>query len=288
MSNQHYSPLRYPGGKGKLFNFVRDLIIHNDLDGSSYCEPYAGGASVALELLIKDYVSEIFINDFDKSIYSFWHSVLHETDEFIQRIWDTPVTVQQWKKQKQIQDNKNEYDNLDLGFSTFFLNRTNRSGVIRAGVIGGFDQTGNYKIDARYNKEELIKRINTIANHSKYIKIFHQDALKFITKTIPKKNKKGLVFLDPPYYVQGKRLYTNFYNHDDHAEIADAIKNSPLKHWIVTYDNVEEINEIYDLKNKVVYNLRYSVSHTRPSGSEVLFYSKNIKLPYTDISQQIG
>ncbi len=283
--SQYYSPLRYPGGKGKLFQFVKDLIVHNGLDGGSYSEPYAGGASIALGLLIEDYVSEIYINDFDKSIYSFWCAILRKPDEFIRRIWDTPVTTDEWRKQKDIQANKNDYDYLDLGFSTFFLNRTNRSGVLKAGVIGGNDQTGNYKIDARYNKEELVRRINTIANHAGSIKIYRQDALKFITHTIPKKETKGLVFLDPPYYAQGKKLYTSFYDHNDHVKVADAIKKSPLKHWIVTYDNAEAINEIYDLKNKVVYNLRYSVSHSSPKGSEVLFYSKHIKLPHEQISK---
>jgi DNA adenine methylase len=283
-ANQYYSPLRYPGGKGKLFQFVKDLIVHNDLDGGMYAEPYAGGASIALGLLIEDYVSKIYINDVDRSIYSFWHSILRNTDQFIQRVWDTPVNMKQWAKQKSIQANKDDYDYLDLGFSTFFLNRTNRSGVIRAGVIGGNDQTGNYKIDARYNKEELVRRINLIANHAKNIRIYRQDALKFITTTIPDKKSKGLVFLDPPYYVQGKKLYTSFYHHDDHLQIAEAIKKNKLKHWIVTYDNVEEINKIYDLKTKCVYDLRYSMSQSSPFGSEVLFHSKNIKLPHKEIS----
>lgn len=284
-NNQHYSPLRYPGGKGKLFSFVKDLILHNGLDGGSYSEPYAGGASIALGLLLEDYVSTIHINDYDKSIYSFWYAILRHPDEFIQKVWDTPVTMTQWHKQKNIQKNKADYDHLDLGFSTFFLNRTNRSGVLNAGAIGGNNQLGNYKIDARYNKEELVRRINTIANHSKNIKIYRQDATKFITDTIPKKVSKGLVFLDPPYYLQGKRLYTSFYKHEDHVEVAKAIRSSKLKHWIVTYDNAEAINEIYDLKNKVVYNLRYSVSPTSPNGAEVLFYSKNIKLPHKNISR---
>ncbi len=281
--NQYYSPLRYPGGKGKLFKFVKDLVIHNELDGGSYSEPYAGGASIALGLLIEDYVSEIHINDYDKSIYSFWHSVLYEADEFIKRIWDAPINMDEWRKQKLVQLHKGDYDHIDLGFSTFFLNRTNRSGVLNAGVIGGNDQSGRYKIDARYNKEDLVKRINTIANHAKNIKIYRQDALEFVTKTILKQKDKGLVFLDPPYYVKGNSLYTSFYKHEDHVQIAEAIKQSPLKHWIVTYDNADAINEIYDLKNKVVYNLRYSVSHTSPSGSEVLFYSENIELPHSRI-----
>ncbi|MAO91095.1 MAG: DNA methyltransferase [Rhodospirillales bacterium] len=283
--SQYYSPLRYPGGKGKLFKFVKDLIIHNGLDGGSYSEPYAGGASIALGLLIEDYVSEIHINDSDASIFSFWRAILRQPDEFIKRVWDTPVTTDEWKKQKAIQAHKDSHDYLDIGFSTFFLNRTNRSGILKAGVIGGNDQLGNYKIDARYNKEELVRRINTIANHSKSIKIYGQDALKFITQTIPRKETKGLVFLDPPYYVQGKRLYTSFYDHRDHVKVAEAIKKSILKYWIVTYDNADQINEIYDLNNKIVYNLRYSVSHSSPIGSEVLFYSDHITLPHQNISK---
>lgn len=280
----HYSPLRYPGGKGKLFQFVKDLIVHNNLDGGTYSEPYAGGASIALGLLIEDYVSEIYINDFDRSVCSFWLAITQRPDDFIKKVWDTPVTMQEWKKQRSIQENKDQHDFLELGFSTFFLNRTNRSGILNAGVIGGNDQTGNYKIDARYNKEGLIKRLNTIANHAKNINVTQQDALEFITKTIPEKKSKGLVFLDPPYYVQGKRLYTSFYRHDDHVKVAEAIKSSPLKHWIVTYDNTDEINEIYDLKNKVIYNLRYSVAHSSPRGSEVLYYSCHLQLPHKNIS----
>lgn len=286
--NKYYSPLRYPGGKGKLFQFVKDLILHNNLDGGSYCEPYAGGASIALGLLIEDYVSEIHINDYDKAIHSFWHALLYDTDAFIKRIWDTPVTMTEWRKQRAIQSDKDNYDGIDLGFSTFFMNRTNRSGVIKAGVIGGNDQTGNFKIDARYNKAELVKRINTIANLADHIHIYRQDALNLITRTLPDNDVKGLVFLDPPYYIQGKKLYTSFYSHNDHQLIADAIKDSTLKHWIVTYDNVEEINNIYDLKNKVIYDLRYSVSHSSPKGSEVLFYSDEIQMPYSQITEKIS
>jgi DNA adenine methylase len=286
--NKYYSPLRYPGGKGKLFQFVKDLILYNNLDGGSYCEPYAGGASIALGLLIEDYVSEIHINDYDKAVHSFWHAILRDTDEFIKRVWDTPVTMTEWRKQRAIQSDKDNYNHIDLGFSTFFMNRTNRSGIIKAGVIGGNDQTGNFKIDARYNKADLVKRINTIANLADHIHIYRQDALNLITQTLSDKDVKGLVFLDPPYYIQGKKLYTSFYSHNDHQLIADAIKGSSLKHWIVTYDNVEEINNIYDLKNKVIYDLRYSVSHSSPKGSEVLFYSDQIRMPYSQIADRIS
>lgn len=280
MAQKFYSPLRYPGGKGKLFQFVKDLVISNKLEGGSYSEPYAGGAGIALGLLIEDYVSEIHINDVDEGIYSFWYSILEHTDTFLKKVWDTPLDMDEWHKQVYIQKNKTKFTQLEIGFSTFYLNRTNRSGIIKAGVIGGLDQSGNYKIDARFNREGLAKRINTIACHKAQINIYRQDAIDFITKTLPKNKMQGLIFLDPPYYAKGKNLYTSFYEHDDHEKVAEAIKKSPHKHWIVTYDNAEQIDEIYDLKNKVIYNLRYSLNHQSTGGSELLFYSKNIKLPY--------
>ena len=280
MKQQYYSPLRYPGGKGKLFGFVRDLILHNGLEDGSYSEPYAGGASVALGLLIEGYVSEIHINDVDQGIHSFWACVLDHTDEFLKRIWDTPLTIEEWKKQFHIQRNKQDYSLVDVGFSTFFLNRTNRSGVINAGVIGGLSQTGNYKIDARFNKEGLAKRIMAVACHKDHINLYNQDAIDFISQTLPQNNTRGLVFLDPPYYAKGSKLYTSFYKHDDHEKVANAIKSSPLKHWIVTYDNVAQIENIYDLQNKETYNLRYSLNHQSTGGSELLFYSTEITLPY--------
>ncbi len=280
MAQRHFSPLRYPGGKGKLQTFVRDLIRANDLEGGSYSEPYAGGASVALGLLMEDHVSEVHINDIDEGIFSFWHSILNYPDEFLRKLWDAPLTVEEWQRQNYIRRNKNEFDQLDVGFSTFYLNRTNRSGVINAGVIGGLDQSGNYKIDARFNKEGLAKRIMAVACHKAHIHISQQDAIDFITTTLPQRGAKGLVFLDPPYYLKGSKLYTSFYKHDDHVKVAEAIKSSPHKHWIVTYDNVEQIENIYDLTDKVIYNLRYSLNHKSTGGSEILFHSPNVKLPY--------
>jgi len=278
MATGHYSPLRYPGGKGKLLPFVKELILCNGLGGGSYSEPYAGGANIALGLLVEDYVSEVYINDIDRAIYSFWHSVLKESEAFMRKIWDTPVTMEQWKLQKEIYKNQGSHNFLEVGFATFFLNRTNRSGVIKGGVIGGNNQQGNYKIDARYNKKELLKRINRIAFFADKIQLSQLDALEFLV-FLEQQETKGLVFLDPPYYKKGHQLYTNFYKASDHIEIAAAIKKSPLKHWIVTYDNAPEINEIYDLSTKKVYNLRYSLSQTQPTGAEVLFYSNSLKLP---------
>ena len=163
MKSNNYSPLRYPGGKSRLIDFIKSIIDQNSLKGGTYIEPFSGGAAIALALAIDGYMERIVINDYDRSIYAFWYSILHHTDAFIDKIRNTSLSIEEWHIQRAIQQNKQNVNLFDLGFSTFFLNRTNRSGVLKAGVIGGLNQTGSYKIDARYNKEQLTERIQLIA-----------------------------------------------------------------------------------------------------------------------------
>src|SRR3990172_4832599 len=170
----YYSPLRYPGGKGKISSFFKRVFRDNYLYDGVYVEPYAGGASVGLSLLLNQYASKVVINDVDLSIYAFWHSVFSCTDDLCKLILDTPVTIETWKRQKEFQRDRMNTSHLQLGFSTFFLNRTNRSGIVNAGVIGGTKQDGKWRIDARFNKRELIKRIERIARYRDKIVVLNQ------------------------------------------------------------------------------------------------------------------
>ncbi len=275
-----YSPLRYPGGKNKLAKFVSLVCKKNDINGH-YVEPYAGGASVAIYLLVNGYVKEITINDFDRSIYAFWYSVLNDTNKFCKMIDKAELTVENWKKQKKVQCNKEKADLLKLGFSTFFLNRTNRSGIINGGVIGGLKQEGNYKIDCRFNKSELIDRIKFIAIHKKNIHLYNLDALHLIKKIENDTKSKNVIFyFDPPYFMKGQSLYMNSYEPNDHKEVSEKIKKIKNARWIVSYDNVPEIQSLY--KDINVQKKNYSFIHTAyepREGKEVLFFSKNLFIP---------
>ncbi len=273
-----YSPLRYPGGKNKVSKFIQDEVFNvNDLKGGVYVEPYAGGASVALNLLIEKKVSKIIINDYDRSVYAFWYSVLNDTDAFCEKIKKAPITIKNWKKQKEVQKHKKQASLFDLGFSTFFLNRTNRSGVISAGPIGGLNQKDKWKINARFNKKNLIERIRLIAQHKNNIKIYQLDAVKLIEKISKKLPDKTLIYFDPPYYVKGQKLYVNFYTHEDHILVANAVKDINGPKWIVSYDNVKPIANLYTKYRKRVYDLPYSVINGT-TGKEVMFFSKNLKI----------
>lgn len=271
---EFYSPLRYPGGKGKIASFFKKIFRQNLLYDCTYVEPYAGGASVALSLLINEYSSKILINDIDPAIYSFWYSVLNYTEELNKLIYETPLTVENWRKQKRVQQAKSLDNVLGLGFSTFFLNRTNRSGIINAGVIGGFEQTGKWKIDARFNRTDLVKRVERIALYKDRITLSNVDAVSLIKKVAFKPAEKIFFYLDPPYFVKGKELYLNFYNLLDHQKVAEYVKNLKAK-WIVTYDCVGPIRTMYSRFRQRPFVLNYSAGKAL-KGRELMIFSDDL------------
>lgn len=275
-----YSPLRYPGGKGKILSFMIDLIKLNKLENIEYVEPYAGGAAVAFGLLINGFVNKIHINDSDKAIHAFWYSILNYTELFIKKIISTPITVEEWRNQKNIYNNIDQYSILEVGFSAFFLNRCNRSGVLKGGLIGGFEQKGNWKIDARFNKQDLIKRIERIALYKDKIKLYNEDTAELLENN-KETFKNCILYLDPPYYEKGYQLYKNHYKPSDHEKISALVKELNC-YWVVSYDNVKPIVALYKNIKKRVFNISYSAGKNR-SGKEVMFFSKNLKVPKREV-----
>ncbi|EGR0067926.1 DNA adenine methylase, partial [Vibrio parahaemolyticus] len=265
-----YSPLRYPGGKSKLTAYVVETLKLNGLEGGTYVEPFAGGCAIAWYLLLEKHVQSVWINDLDPAIHAFWFSVLNRTDELCQLIIDTEVTIEEWHRQKAIYTN-DRTNSLQLGFATLFLNRTNRSGIIKAGVIGGLEQNGNYLLDCRFNKSRLIEQIRSISEYKDNIVLTNLDATQFIDEYLFSIEGPCLVNIDPPYYVKGKGLYQNFFEHDDHYRLFRSVRN--IQHpWIVTYDNTPEICGIYAEFEPQEFGLTYT-AQTKRKGSEVIIHS---------------
>lgn len=271
------TPLRYPGGKARLGPWLAELLSFNGLDNATYIEPYAGGAGAAIYLLLNNKVKNIILNDIDTAIYSFWFSVLTHPSHLIRLIRKTEISIDEWCKQKEIYTNPARYNEVELGFATFFLNRTNRSGILSAGVIGGKAQGGKYKIDARFNKEELIRRVLKINEVADRIKIYNLDCVDFLNKNVSIKNSELLYYLDPPYYQKGSQLYKNHYSHAEHESISRIMRDFD-KPWIITYDACESIKKIYNGVNFLEFSFHYSTGLMRPVASEVLFFN-NLKLP---------
>ncbi len=259
--------------------FVKTLLKENRLLDGEYVEPYAGGAAIALELLFHEYVSRIHINDISKPLHAFWKSVLDRTEAFCRLVVKTPLTVAQWDKQKRVLEHQADYDDVEIGFAFFFLNRTNRSGILNGGIIGGRDQTGPWKIDARYNARELAHRIEAIARMRNRINLTRQDALKFLGDGVTRWPQETLIYLDPPYYVKGRDLYYDYYEPGDHASVAEFMKQGVRQQrWIVSYDNVKPIRTLYRGARHLVYDIGYS-ARVASQGSEVMFFCDRLKVP---------
>jgi DNA adenine methylase len=252
-------------------------MINNGLVGSDYVEPYAGGGAVALSLLYEEYADHIHINDVNRSVAAFWRAVLDETDELCERIATTTPNVDEWDRQRAIQRESNPRD-LDLAFSTFFMNRTNRSGIISGGIIGGRSQTGPWTIEARWRPADLIDRIKKIARFRSRITVTDLDAAEYLKRVVPRLSAPFL-YLDPPYYVKGRRLYEDFYEHDDHAQIAELVRALDCP-WVVSYDAASQIQALYGSVDSLGYGLNYTARH-RFIGSEVMFFSRRLDIPET-------
>lgn len=269
---KHYSPLRYPGGKNCIFPFVSNFFYENNLIGINYAEPYAGGSGLALRLLFEEYVNKVYINDLDKSIYAFWEIVLNDADRFCDWIENVEISIDNWQLYKTVQADLNNATTFELAKSTFFLNRTNISGVIKGGVIGGRSQLGKYKIDARFNKSDLISKIQRIYSFRNRIIISNIDGVKFVNK-MNKKYEDVFIYLDPPYYRKGADLYMNFYREQDHQELAKYVKRLDKK-WMISYDNQDFILNLYSDNPKLIYKLSQCASNR--IGDEVLIFSDSL------------
>lgn len=272
------TPLRYPGGKSKLKKYMRQIIAVNGLEGGTYVEPYAGGAGIAVDLILSGTVSKAILNDIDPSIFAFWHSVLYDTDALCEQIRYTPVTVNEWLKQREVQKNKNEVTLLELGFSTFFLNRTNRSGIIEGGIIGGLRQSGSYKLDCRFNKDTLIDKIRDISWHRDRFEIHCKDAEELLTSSHSwLLSPRTFLFIDPPYVGKGSKLYGSFYRKENHERIAALIRELTVP-WLVTYDNVPLVENMYADYKQMKYSVNYTAQR-KYAGSEIMIFSNGLAIP---------
>lgn len=274
----YYSPLRYPGGKGRLAPFMKLLIKKTGHMGGVYIEPFAGGAGIALDCLLNGVVSEIVINDSDKGIYSFWKAVLNDTDRFIEDILAIPLNIDEWEHQRQIYLTNNKKYSYELGFATFYLNRTNRSGIIKGGVIGGKEQSGQWTLDVRFNRDALSKRVQEVAAHKNKIHVYNKDISSFLSHYAERYAGNAIVYFDPPYYEKGRELYWNFLKHEDHVRIRSEIERLNNIDWVITYDDCPAICDLYSehICRRMQWN--YSAA-TKRTVNEIMIFESERMIP---------
>lgn len=292
LTNGANSPLRYPGGKGKITTFVGNVLEANGITGT-YVEPFAGGAGIAINLLLAEKVESIVINDLDDGVASFWRAVIEDTEWLIDQIEHVPFDYNQvennlgpegyikyWRDTKLRYENNRYQSYKHKGFDFFMLNRMNVSGIVKGGPIGGTSQQNTYNITSRFNRETLCGRILRIAALKDRITVTSFEASDFCKRLTAGdicETNDCLVFVDPPYFIQGKNLYNSYATDEVHRCIAESLLSQNKWKWVLTYDEAPEINELYpeNAVNKYEYAITYS-ANKRGKYNEYLFSSPGL------------
>ncbi|MBN1459770.1 MAG: DNA adenine methylase [Armatimonadetes bacterium] len=278
---RYVSPLRYPGGKASLSNFLMDTIDLNDLRECVYYEPYAGGAGAALTLLRDGVVSELFLNDADACVYAFWRAALNCTDRFVRKLVSIPLTVEEWKRQQAICIRPSRHTLFEVGFAAFYMNRCNRSGVLTgSGPIGGYSQEGEWRLDVRFNREALAERFLRLKRFRKRIHVSRKDAIVFLKSELPRGRGRDRVFvyLDPPYVNNGQRLYLNAYDADDHRALSNYLGTQQMLPWVMSYDDSELVRDLYKVYTVMALPIRYTLQAKRDE-HELIIAPDNVAIP---------
>lgn len=270
-----YTPIRYPGGKTKLYPLIKEIIEQNGYSDRTYCEAFAGGAGAAIKLLLKDDVSSIIINDLDRAVYCMWDCIVNRSEELCKFIDAVEISIGSWKKYHDVYKNSTTVTDEELGQAAFFLNRTNISGILDGGVIGGIEQTGNYLMDARFTKENLKKKIRNIAKRRASIELFMLDAESLIDSVLEPRSEDVFCYFDPPYVQKGPGLYRSSFDKRKHESLAKKIIGSGFP-WMVTYDDDPLVCELYKDHLRDTLILDYS-ANVHGKGKEKLILPKSVK-----------
>jgi DNA adenine methylase len=251
------------------------MLANQSTSIRTYAEPYAGGAGAGLYLLSERYVDHLLINDLNPGIAAFWRAITQDAQAFIRRLEGEEVTLDSWRKHREIYLNPSQADDISLGFATFFLNRCNRSGILTARPIGGLDQTGRWKIDARFNKSGLVGRIEHIQQLSRRITVTEHHALRFVSN-VSRRYSPVLIYVDPPYLIKGEELYMSTHSWEDHEKLSKVLLNN--RHpWILTYDRDDRVRKLYPQNRCLAYNISHT-AQTQRVGQEFMLFSRGLKV----------
>jgi len=282
------NPLRYPGSKRALVDYIEELLIDNHLDGCRFTEPYAGSAAVGIELLQRNIINTLILCEKDILLFAFWECVFRKTKALCKKIADTPITIKTWKELNIYRHEKKITKNnlLNLGFAGLFYNRTNFSGILNANPIGGIGQNSKYDISCRFNKQKIIDTIKTIAEYKNFVEVYYDDALNFISsQNFHFVKQKCFVYFDPPYFEKGSQIYRHYYSKQEHIKLSIFVKTMKNTDWLISYDDAPFICNLYN-DDKTQYRplfIDYScATKIRNRGKELLI--SNLPLPPFPVS----
>jgi len=259
-----YSPLRYPGSKRKLFNYLKRVLAHNNLEPQILVEPFVGGGSISLNFLSLNKKNKVVIGDSDELVYSFWKTLFTEPAYLINFVRKVKVNLKTFEKYRHIASHTSEFSRKRLAAACLFLNRTSFSGILNdsAGPIGGREQKSIYKIDCRFGRKNLIRKIRTIsAFKNRVVVLPHtwEETLNYVDGKDEYKNANLLFYFDPPFYKKADQLYRHYFDDANHKDLRDKLM-SIKQPWILSYDREKEIQNLYSTFTRINVSMPYSIN----------------------------
>ncbi len=271
MSKAILSPLRYPGSKSKVLKRLKPYFVEH----KEYREPFAGSGAIFFG---KPKADINWLNDKDENVANLLMSIRDNPEQLCEMIMEHHPSVSLWKHLKQY----TPQNYIESAFRFLFLNRTNYSGIIKANPIGGIGQNSQYKIDCRWNPEELCRRIHSCSRKLQETNITSTD----YSEIIQADGNDVLMIIDPPYYVKGKDLYSVFMSPQEHKNLSEMLRYSNHK-FLLTIDDCEEVRKLYSWANFINQEQwYYSISSIANNRGKELFISNfdiksNMEYPST-------
>lgn len=211
-----------------------------------YYEPFFGSGSIGFKVLEElDTDRRVSISDIDPGIVSLWKAVHESPDELCSRIKSFTPNVDDFYSFQET-DGTDKSLTVENGFKKLALHQMSYSGLgaKAGGPIGGREQRGAYKIDCRYNVPTLTKNIGKLHTLMSRFKDLTIECKPVFSSLESIQRANSIVYLDPPYYVQGGALYANNMNVFEHQELAKRL-NAAEYEWVLSYDDVEPIRQLY-------------------------------------------
>src|SRR3990167_6998031 len=259
-----YSPLRYPGSKRKLCNYLDKILAKNNYSPQVLIEPFVGGGSVFINFLLRHKEGKVVIEDKDELIYNFWKTLFDEPSYLIRFVKKVRVDLKTFDRYRHVSSHTDKFSRKKLAEACLFLNRTSFSGILNnsAGPIGGREQKSIYKIDCRFGRENLIKKIKSISAFKNRVVVLPynwEETLKYVAGEDKYKNARLLYYFDPPFYKKAAQLYRYHFDNVSHKNLRDRLMK--LKQaWILSYDRAQEIQNLYSAFTRINVSMPYSIN----------------------------
>lgn len=232
----HRSPFRYPGGKTWLVPYVRQWLKSSEYHPFEFAEPFAGGAIVGLSMLFEQLARKLTLVEKDDDVASVWEAILSIQGE---RFAESIVSFEFSERSVREVLSKRPRNLFERAFQTILKNRVQRGGILASGA--GFVKQGENGrgMASRWYPRTLGRRITAIHEQRHLIRFIHGDGIEFIRER--EGRKEMVLFIDPPYTVAGRRLYTHSeVNHEELFQVVADTKGD----FLMSYDNAEPVRKL--------------------------------------------